>query len=134
MNNSDPIFLLATRRVHRKRRGAAATGGPAAALQVVGVENVVYDEPLLTFTLVLNTTADVPLVADPLDPEKWMGTWDGGAMTPYAADVVEFDRITVTLTGIAGPGGASTVSYVAGPSDVRDASGRELAAFDGFPL
>jgi hypothetical protein len=103
-------------------------------LQVVGVENVGYDEPLLTFTLVFDTTAEDPLVADPLDPEKWAGTYEGGAFTSYAAEVVAFDRVTVTLQGSAGPGGASTVSYAADPSDVRDASGRELAAFDALPL
>jgi hypothetical protein len=89
----------------------------------------------LSFTLVLNTTAENPLVADPpLDPEKWSGVWEGGAMTAYEAGVAGFDRILVTLQGLAGAGGASTVSYTAGPSDVSDTSGRELAAFDGFPL
>ena len=107
--------------------------GPTA-LAVIGVENVVWEEPLLSFTLVLNTTAEHPLVADPLDPEKWAGTWDGGAMFPHTAEVTAFDRIAITLQGAAGPGGASTVWYVAAPSDVRDTLGRELAAFDDFPL
>jgi hypothetical protein len=121
----------------RKRKPKVTPTTPAptpATLQVVGVENLVYDEPMLTFTLVLNTSEDDPLVADPLDAEKWSGTYEGGAMTPYSADVVAFDRITVTLQGLAGGGGASSVSYAADPSDVSDTSGRELAAFSGLPL
>jgi hypothetical protein len=118
------------------RRRAPRAGATAAmpALAVVAVENVVYDEPLLSVTLVFNTTAEVPLVADPLDAEKWAGTYEGGAMTSYAADVVAFDRITVTLQGLPGAGGASTVSFAAAPSDVSDTSGRKLAAFGDLPL
>jgi hypothetical protein len=35
---------------------------------VVGVEGVSYDEPVLTFTLVFDTTAESPLVVNSLDP------------------------------------------------------------------
>jgi hypothetical protein len=107
---------------------------PDTGLAVIGVENVVWDEPLLSFTLVLNTTAEDPLVADTLDPEKWSGVWQGGEMTAYSAEVVAFDRINVILQGTAGGGGASSVSYAADPSDVCDTGGRELAAFSDFPL
>jgi hypothetical protein len=105
-----------------------------AGLQVVGVENVVYDEPLLSFTLVLNTTPEDPLVGTGLDPENWSATYEGGAMTAYAADVVAFDRINVTVQGTPGGGGPSTVSYAADPGDVSDTSGRQLAAFSDHPL
>jgi hypothetical protein len=128
-----PAPPLYPRRRNRKVRPLTSAPAPAA-LEVIGVENVAYDEPMLTFTLVLNTSEEDPLVADPLDAEKWSGTYQGGAMTPYAADVVAFDRITVTLQGVPGAGGASTVSYAAGPSDVSDATGRQLAAFSDFPL
>jgi hypothetical protein len=90
--------------------------------------------PPAALTLVLNTSEAVPLVADGLDAEKWVGTYEGGAMTSYAAEVVAFDRITVTLQGTPGAGGASSVSYAADPSDVSDTSGRQLAAFDDYPL
>ena len=107
--------------------------GPAA-LEVIGVEAVGYDEPVLSFTLVFNTTAEEPLVADPLDPAKWSGAWQGGGMAPLTAEVVAFDRIAITLQGTAGPAGTSSVSYAAGPSDVSDTLGRQLAAFEEFPL
>jgi hypothetical protein len=103
-------------------------------LQVVGVENVNYDEPVLTFTLILNTTEDAPLVVSELDPEKWSGTYEGGGMASFTAEIVGFDRILISLQGFAGAGGASTVSYSNDPSDVSDSLGRELAAFEGFPL
>jgi hypothetical protein len=105
-----------------------------AALQVIGVENVNYDEPVLTFTLVLNTTEDAPLVAGELDPDKWSGVYQGGAMASFTAEIAGFDRILISLQGTAGAGGASTVSYAADPSDVSDTSGRQLAAFSEFPL
>jgi hypothetical protein len=94
----------------------------------------VYDEPLLTFTLVFDTTEAVPLVVDGLDPDKWSATYEGGAFTSYQAEVVSFDRITVTVQGFAGEGGPNAVAYAADPSDVSDTNGRELAAFEGFPL
>jgi hypothetical protein len=117
-----------------KRRRAAIVATAPLALQVIGVENVTYDEPVLTLTLVLNTTAEVPLVADALDPEKWSGVWEGGAMAWNYAEVTAFDRVTVLLQGPPGAGGASSVSYAADPSDVSDTSGRELGAFEEFPL
>jgi hypothetical protein len=104
------------------------------ALAVVGVENVVYDDPVLSLTLIFNTTAGEPLVADVLDPAKWSGVWQGGAMAGNAAEVIAFDRVTVLLEGAAGPGGASSVSYSNAPSDVVDTLGRTLAAFSGLPL
>jgi hypothetical protein len=117
------------------RRKRAANAAPApAALAVIGVENVNYDDPLLSFTLVLDTTAEDPLVADTLDPDKWSATYEGGAFTSYSAEVVAFDRINVTVQGVAGGGGASSVSYAADPSDVSDTSGRTLAAFSDLPL
>jgi hypothetical protein len=121
----------------RKRKpkpGAKKFTPTPATLQVIGVENVFYDEPLLSFTLVLNTTAENPLVVDTLDPEKWSATYQGGAFTSYSAEVVAVDRISVTVEGTAGGGGPNTVAYAADPSDVSDTSGRQLAAFSGFPL
>jgi hypothetical protein len=114
------------------RRGPRTV--PAAALQVVGVEGVFYDEPLLSFTLVFNTTAEVPLVVGELDPEQWSAVYQGGAFTGYLAEVATFDRINISVQGTAGPGGASSVSYAADPSDVSDTSGRMLAALEGFAL
>jgi hypothetical protein len=128
-----PTIISAKRRRHRKRLTATAPP-PPAALQVIGVENVNYDEPVLLFTLVLNTTEDAPLVVSELDPAKWSGTWQGGGMASFTAEVAGFDRILVSLQGLAGGGGANTVSYAADPSDVSDTSGRTLAAFSDLPL
>jgi hypothetical protein len=122
---------------YRKPRANLMRIGPKSApamLQVIGVENVGYDEPVLTFTLVFNTTEDAPLVADTLDPEKWSGTWQGGGLGGFTAEIASFDRINISLQGLAGPGGASTVSYSNDPSDVSDTNGRQLAAFSEFPL
>jgi hypothetical protein len=101
---------------------------------VIGVEGVSYDEPVLTFTLVFDTTAESPLVVNTLDPAKWSGVYLGGAMAGLSADVVAFDRIQVSIEGPAGGGGASSVSYSNAPSDVSDTLGRTLAAFEGFPF
>jgi hypothetical protein len=107
---------------------------PPAALSVIGVENVFYDEPLLTFTLVFNTTEDAPLVAGELDAGKWSAVYQGGGFFCESAAVGGFDRIDVTMNGTPGAGGASSVSYANDPSDVSDSLGRQLAAFEGFPL
>jgi len=102
---------------------------------VVGVEGVGYDEPVLSVTLVFDTTAAEPLVAGTLDPAKWSAVWQGaGGFSGLAADVVAFDRIALQLQGPAGPGGASSVSYSNAPSDVSDTLGRMLAAFSDRPL
>jgi hypothetical protein len=103
-------------------------------LQVVGVENVNYDEPVLTFTLIVNTTADEPLVGGELDSAKWSAVYQGGGFQCEMASVGSFDRVDLMFSGTPGPGGASSVSYSNDPSDVSDTSGRQLAAFDGFPL
>jgi hypothetical protein len=133
MTTVPPAIIPAKRRVRRKRRSVAPSAGPAA-LQVIGVEGVNYDEPLLTFTLVFNTTAEDALVVTELDAENWSATYQGGAFSAYSAEVVAFDRISVTVQGSAGSGGADAVSYAADPADVSDAGGRTLAAFDGFPI
>jgi hypothetical protein len=133
MSAAPPEFIPIKRRAHRRRRGASTSPAPAT-LEVVGVENVFYDEPVLTFTVVFNTTADAPLVEGVLDPEKWSGVYQGGEMTGLTADYAGFDRILVSLQGAAGAGGASSVSYANDPSDVSDSLGRQLAAFDAFPL
>jgi hypothetical protein len=118
----------------RKRKPKAKALPRVTALQVIGVENVSYDEPVLTFTLVFNTTEEAPLVEGVLDPNKWSGVYEGGGMASLTADYAGFDRILVSLQGTAGAGGPSTVSYANDPSDVSDSNGRQLAAFDGFPL
>jgi hypothetical protein len=118
----------------RKPKAKAPVRVAPVGLQVIGVENVSYDEPVLTFTVVFNTTEDAPLVEAVLDPNKWSGTYQGGGFGGLSADYAGFDRILVSLQGTAGADGASTVSYANDPSDVSDSLGRQLAAFDGFPL
>jgi hypothetical protein len=110
------------------------TPPPPAALQVIGVENVFYDEPLLTFTLVFNTTAEQPLVVDAPDPAKWSAVYQGGGFFCESVAFAAFDRLDVQMNGTPGPGGASSVSYSNDPSDVADSLGRQLAAFSDFPL
>src|SRR4051812_3179752 len=75
-----------------------------------------------------------PPVAGVLDPAKWSAVYQGGGLSGLSADVVAFDRITITAQGAAGPGGASTASYSNAPSDVSDTLGRTLAAFSDLPL
>jgi hypothetical protein len=123
----------------RKNRGRnrnsrhAPTPAPAA-LQVIGVENVSYDEPLLSFTLVLNTTAEEPLVAGTLDAENWSAVYQGVGFYGYDANVAAFDRIDIIVQANAPAPGADSVSYAADPGDVSDTGGRTLAAFEGLPL
>jgi hypothetical protein len=133
MNPSPISTIPAKRRVRRTRRQPSSPAA-AATLQVIGVEGVFYDEPLLSFTLVFNTTAEVPLVVHELDPAKWSAVYQGNAFTGYLAEVVAFDRITVTVQADAPAAGADSVSYTAAPSDVSDSSGRELAAFSDYPI
>jgi len=122
------------RKHHRPLRRVSPQAAPPAALAVVGVENVNYDEPVLSLTLVFNTSADNPLVAGTLDPAKWSAVYQGGGFFCESASVAAFDRIDLTFSGTAGPGGASNVSYSNDPSDVSDTLGRTLAAFEGLPL
>jgi hypothetical protein len=125
---------IAAKSPRRRRRRVVQSPSAPAGLQVVGVENVGYDEPVLTFTLILNATEEAPLVAGELDPAKWSGVYQGGGFGGLTAEIASFDRINLSLQGTAGAGGASNVSYSADPSDVSDTLGRTLAAFVGFPL
>jgi len=118
----------------RRRRTNRSAGAGPTTLQVIGVENVGYEEPLLTFTLVFNTTADEPLVIGTPDPAKWSAVYQGGGVACESVSLSAFDRIDVTLNGTAGPGGASSVSYSNDPSDIADSLGRQLAAFSDLPL
>jgi hypothetical protein len=120
--------------IPRRRRQVVSADPPPAALQVIGVEGVFYDEPILSFTLVFNTTADDPLVADVLDPENWSAVYQGVAFTSLDASVTAFDRVLALVQVDAPAPGADSVSYAADPADVRDAGGRVLAAFSDFPL
>ena len=85
----------------------------------MAVENVNYDEPLLSFTLVLNATAEQPLVVDTLDPENWSAVYQGVAFSAYEAEVSAFDRVAVIVQAGAPAAGADSVSYAADPPDVR---------------
>src|SRR4051794_11120961 len=90
----------------RKPKAKAVIAPPVpAALQVIGVENVVYDEPLLTFTLVFNTTAENPLVVDAPDPAKWSAVYQGGGFFCESVAFAGFDRLDVQMNGTPGPGG-----------------------------
>jgi hypothetical protein len=129
-----PILISNIPFIPKRKRAKNATPTPTP-LQVVGVENVNYDEPVLSFTLVFNTTAEEPLVADALDAAKWSAVYQGGGgFFCESASVGAFDRVDLMFSGTPGPGGASTVSYSNDPSDVSDSLGRQLAAFEGLPL
>ena len=100
------------------------------ALACVGVEDVVYDEPLLTFMAVFNTTVEQPLVVEGLDFEKWNARYQGVHFHGYEAAVAGFDRIYVTVQAGAAEAGADAIVYTNDPSDVSDTLGRELGAFE----
>jgi hypothetical protein len=121
----------------RNRPNTRPTRRPPApaALQVVAVENLNYDEPLLSFTLVFNTTAEDPLVAEPpLDPLNWSAVYQGVGFSSLDASVTGFDRVLVLVQVDAPAPGVDSVSYAAAPADVRDTGGRVLASFSDFPL
>jgi hypothetical protein len=117
----------------RKRAPVESTPTPTP-LQVIGVENVVYDEPLLTFALVFNTTEDAPLVVETPDPSKWSAVYQGGGFFCESVAFGGFDRLDLQINGTPGPGGARNVSYSNDPSDISDTLGRQLAAFSDYPL
>ena len=118
----------------RKPKAKPPTRVAPVGLQVIGVENVVYDEPLLTFTLVFNTTEEAPLVAETPDPAKWSAVYQGGGLFCESVSFAGFDRLDFQMNGTPGPGGASNVSYSNDPSDIADSLGRQLAAFSALPL
>jgi hypothetical protein len=134
MHNAATEYTPARAPRRRRRQAASSPTTAPVALQVMGVENVAYDEPLLSFTLVFNTTAEDPLVADTLDPMNWSAVYQGVGYYGYDANVVAFDRIDVIVQADAPTPGADAVAYAADPADVSDTGGRVLAAFSGLPL
>jgi hypothetical protein len=96
---------------------------------VLAIEGVSYDEPLLSFTAVLDATAGEPLVAAVLDPAKWTARYGGVRYVGYSAEVTAFDRVAVIVESGPAEAGADEVGYTNAPSDVVDTLGRTLAAF-----
>src|SRR3954470_762828 len=71
--NIPPIMFPAKARHRRKRKAQSPSAAPPVGLVVTQIVNVSYDEPLLTFTVVFNTTEEAPLagVGEQIDPIKW---------------------------------------------------------------
>ena len=105
-----------------------------AALALVSVEVEQFDGADGFVRLVFNATAGDPLNdASAADPAKWTARYDGVTYEGFALANDTFNTLTLHLLGGPAEAGPDVLNYSNAPSDVSDAQGRQLAAFEGFP-
>ena len=127
-------FFPAKQRVHRKRR-TAATAPPVGPLAVVAVQNVSFDGTSGACDVVMNTTAEYPLSdASGADPGKWAARFDDIRYVGSAVETVAYNVLRVTFGSGAPDGGDDVLGYTNAPSDISDSAGRQLGAFEDFPI
>ena len=126
------IPARAPRRRSRRRSGIAA---PAAALTVQSAAVVELDGDILRVNVVFDTTAAEPLAGvGAAAPVKWTARYDGLGFGGILITLLTVDTLQITLSSTEAEPGPDVLSYANAPSDIADSLGRQLAAFDGFPL
>lgn len=122
------IFFPARRRRHRRRAWFFPAG--AGTLVVTGVAVDSYAGNALQVSVTVNTTEADPLVFDDSpDPAKWTARYDGKRFNGVIVSSPAYDRLVVSLLEAEADPGSAEIQYSADPSDIHDASGRELGAF-----
>lgn len=116
------------RRRRRKPRASVATAGPLA---VTAIGDVAAFGQLMQFTATLNTTEADPLVFDnPPDPAKWRARYQGKRYSGVLVSSPAYNQLIVGLQYVEDEAGADQVEYLNNPSDIADANGRRLGAFE----
>lgn len=120
---------------YRRRRDRPRRRPPVGALALVAVEVDFFDGADGEVRLFFNTSADNPLAdITAAAPVKWTARFGGVAYTGDTLSRVAFNRIDLHLLGGAADAGPDVINYSNAPSDIADAQGRQLAAFEAFPL
>lgn len=122
-------------RRHHKRARSKTAAPPPPPLAVRSVQVVEFAYPTGSLIVGFNTTAQAPLAdLSGADPAKWTVQF---ADVFYRGSSIVAEGPTqarlIVAAESAGPG-ADAVSYANDPSDIADVLGRQLAAFDGFPI
>ena len=133
-----PTITPAKPRVRRKREAVAAPAAPTppvGPLAVVSVQNVSFDGTSGACDVVMNTTAEFPLSdASGADPGKWSAQFEDIRYVGATVETVAFNVLRVTFGSPTPDGGDDVIAYSNAPSDISDAAGRQLAAFEDFPI
>ena len=89
----------------------------------------------LDFTVVFDNPSDAPLVGiDVADPGKWTARYDNTNYFPVSMELIAYNQVRFVCLSAGDDAGASEIGYLNDPTDIADSSGRQLAAFDGFPI
>jgi len=129
-------FIPAPPRRRRKRKSVASSSTPPVGpLEVVAVQNVSFDGTSGACDVVMNTTAEYPLSdASGADPGKWAARFDDIRYVGSAVETVAYNVLRVTFGSGAPDGGDDVLGYTNAPSDISDSAGRQLGAFEDFPI
>ena len=134
MEPSASIFTPTNKRRRRKRREPKAAA-PPTALRVLSAAVVEFDADIIRVNVVFDTTAAEPLAGvGGAAPAKWTARYQGLGFAGILIALENFDTLQITLSSTEAEAGADVISYANAPSDIFDALGRSLAAFQGFPL
>ena len=123
------------RRRRRARRANDATAAPALAVVGVTGLSVIGPGGEIEMNVVFNTTFADP-INDPAaaDPTKWSARYQGQKYVGSLIAGVDGETIYLQMTPTGAEAGPDVLSYANAPSDIFDALGRQLAAFDEFPI
>jgi hypothetical protein len=128
-----PSAVFRPRRA-RARRTPPGPTPPVAPLAVLDVEDVFIEPEVGVVTCVFNTTAGDPIgEVDSANPAKWTVRYDNQRYAGSSLEKLSFDRVRIGLAIVEPDEGPNVIGY-AGPSDISDALGRQLAAFSDLPL
>ena len=97
---------------------------------------IVSEDPTdLLLRVFFNTTEAAPLVeGEGFDAAKWTARRNNLRFNAGNVAWFDFNCIEVALQQVEANEGEDELSYSNAPSDIADTLGRQLAAFEGFPL
>jgi len=72
--------------------------------------------------------------ASAADPAKWTARYQGEKYVGALVLNARLDALYMQMTPAGAEAGPDVLSYANAPSDISDSLGRQLAAFQGFPL
>ena len=128
-----PIIFPAKRRVHRKRKSAARSEPGLMLTDTTGPWEVGSQD--IEIGLLFDVTEESPLASVVgADAAKWWARWQGKRYRGYSIANSDFNLLLVQMSPEMDEDGDAIVNYENNPSDVADVNGRQLAAFEGFPL
>ena len=128
----NPItYFPAKRRVQRRQKTLAPAANPLPPLNITMIDDVNYDDVnhKLYVTAAFDTTEDNPLTdIAAASPGKWSAQFNGERFAATGFVQLAYNLLQIEMAYQADGPVETELVYTNNPSDIRDASGRKLAA------